>query len=105
VFIDKGSKDGLRPGNRLFVVTQGDRWRQSVQMGRQMAANRVHFELRRAEIGSAPDTASGKTDRMPREVIGEIRVLRTEPHSALCLVTHSVVELEPGYTVVARRGY
>ncbi len=105
VFIDKGSKDGLRPGNRLFVVEQGDRWRDSLRMGRAMAANRVHFELRKAEITTAPDTARGEADKLPREVIGEIRVLRTEPHSALCVVTSSVRELEPGFTVVARRGY
>ena len=105
VFIDKGAKEGLRPGNRLFVVAQGDRWRDSVKMGRAMAANRVHFELRKAEITTAPDTGKGQTDRMPREVIGEIRVLRTEPHSSLCVVTSSVLELEPGFPVVARRGY
>jgi len=104
VFIDKGAKDGLRPGNRLFVVTQGDRWRDSLRMGRRMAANRVHFELRKAEITTAPDTGHNPK-ALPREVIGEIRVLRVEPHSALCVVTSSVLELEPGFTVVARRGY
>ncbi len=104
VFIDKGAKDGLRPGNRLFVVTQGDRWRDSLRMGRRMAANRVHFELRKAEITTAPDTGRNP-EALPREVIGEIRVLRVEPHSALCVVTSSVLELEPGFTVVARRGY
>ena len=26
VFIDKGEKDGVRPGNRFFAVRRGDRW-------------------------------------------------------------------------------
>lgn len=105
VFVDRGSKEGLRPGNRLFVVAQGDRWRDSIRVGRSVAANRVHYELRKAQVEPAPDTGADVSSRFPREVIGEIRVLRTEEHSSICLVTYSVIELESGLTVVARRGY
>src|SRR5690606_25235252 len=33
VFIDKGEKDGLVPGNRLFVVQKGDAWKKSLAPG------------------------------------------------------------------------
>ena len=70
---------------------------------RAIADNRVHYDLYKAEVQTAPDTSQGK--KFPQEVVGEIRVLRTEPHSATCLVTQSRLELEPGDTLVARRGY
>lgn len=103
VFVDKGSDEGLRPGNRLFVVRRGDPWRAGATMGRSMAANKVRYQVHKAEIEEAPDPGSGK--KFPEEVVGEIRVLRTRNHSATCLVTQSDHEIEPGDTVVARRGY
>ncbi len=103
VFIDKGSDDGLRPGNRLFVVARGDRWRGSVKVGKQMAAHRMRYRLRKAEVEQATDTSRGQ--EFPREVVGEIRVIRTRRHTSICLITYSEYELEPGQVIVARRGY
>ena len=103
VFIDKGSAEGLRPGNRLFVVDKGDRWRASVRYGRRMAAHRMDYRLRKAEVERAPDTGRGKD--FPTEVIGEIRVLRTREHTSICVVTYTEYELEAGALLVARRGY
>ena len=103
VFIDKGSRDGLRAGNRLFVVMQGDRWRDNVRMGRKMAMHRMNYQLRRAEVVRAPDTGRGKT--FPPEVVGEVRVLRAREHTSVCVVTYTEYELEPGQLLIARRGY
>lgn len=103
VFLDKGEEDGLRPGNRLFVIRKGDRWRQSLTDGTDMAANRVRYELHDVEIEEATDVSRGR--EFPREVVGELRVLRTEPHTAAALVTFAAFELEPGDQAVARRGY
>jgi len=103
VFIDKGSEEGLRAGNRLFVVAKGDRWDASVRDGRRMAANRMNYRLRKAEVERAPNTVRGK--KFPSEVVGEIRVMRTREHTAICVVTYTEYELEPGQILVARRGY
>jgi hypothetical protein len=103
VFIDKGSKHGLRPGNRLFVVVRGDRWDRSVQVGRRMAASRIEYRLHSAEVQRAPDTVRGK--KFPTEVVGEVRVLRTREETSICVVTHTEYELEPGQPLLARRGY
>jgi hypothetical protein len=103
IFVDKGSEQGLRPGNRLFVIRKGDPWRSSVKLGKSMAAHRMRYELYKAEPEPAKDNADPES--YPQEVVGEILVLRTRPHSSTCLVTQSDFELEPGDTVVARRGY
>jgi hypothetical protein len=102
VLIDKGMEEGLRPGNRLFAIRQGDPWRKSLQNGK-FSAHRMRYQLYKAEVDDAKDTGSGQN--YPEEVIGEIRVLRARPHSSTCLVTQSIYELEPGDRVVARRGY
>lgn len=103
VIVDKGKEEGLRPGNRLFVVRTGDRWRESVKIGEAMAAHRIRYRIDRVDVERAPDTTSGQ--HFPQEVVGEIRVLRSRPHSATCLVTRSDYEIEPGDVVVARKGY
>jgi len=103
VFVDKGSDDGLRPGNRLFVVRKGDPWVQGLGMGTKAAASRVRYRLRTTD--EQPQKQDNDTSKYPQEVIGEVRVLRTRPHSSTCLVTQSDYELEPGDTFVARRGY
>jgi len=103
VLIDKGEKDGLRPGNRLFVVAKGDRWNASIRYGRRTAAATVQLELHGATVSEAPDTSSG--EKLPTEVVGEVRVLRVRKHSAICLVTFTEFELEPGQLLLARRGY
>ena len=102
VFIDKGSKDGLQPGNRLFAVARGDQWKRSLSTATRYAA------VRPEEEGLGIEDARG-SDRdesdYPEEVIGEIRVLRVRENTATCLVTSSSRELEPGFQVVARKGY
>ncbi len=103
VFIDKGSEHGLRAGNRLFAVDKGDRWRESVRYGRRMAAHRMDYRLRQAEVKRAPDEGKGKD--FPREVVGEIRVVRARKKTSICVVTYSEYEFEQGRLLVARRGY
>ncbi len=103
VFVDKGSEEGLRPGNRLFVIRRGDPWRESIRSGGDLAGQRIRYEVKKAEVERMGDPGSGK--KFPEEVVGEIRVLRTRQHSSTCLVTQSIAELEPAATVVARRGY
>jgi len=103
-FIDKGSEDGLAPGNRLFVVRRGDAWRRSLKTASDSARQRVRMD----DPGTAPiertPTAGNEKD-FPEEVIGELRVLRTRRYSSICLVTVSHREIVPGDGAVARKGY
>lgn len=102
VFIDKGAKDGLRPGNRLFVVARGDAWRKSLSVASEYAAARPDDEGTGIE---KTGRTSDNEENYPEEVIGEIRVLRVRDQTATCLVTSVSRELEPGFQVVARKGY
>lgn len=102
VFIDKGEKDGLRPGNRLFAVSKGDQWRKSLSVASEYAAARPEDEG--TGIERTGKRGRGE-DQYPEEVIGEIRVLRVRDNTATCVVTSTVRELEPGFQVVSRKGY
>lgn len=80
VFVDKGKMDGVRDGNRFFAVEKRD-------------------GLRR--IDNEPDDHPG----FPTEVIAEMRVVETRPHTATCVITGAVRELEVGQVVELRKGY
>jgi hypothetical protein len=106
VFIDKGSQEGLVPGNRLFVVTRGDEYRKTLVGASEFAASHVQYENEepaKVEKGGALGTSNDA--KYPEEVIGEIRVLSVKDHTAACLVIASSREIEPGQRIVARKGY
>lgn len=104
VFIDRGSEDGLVPGNRLFVVKKGDAWRQSLVLPTRAARERPVIDS--PKNGPIEPTPMREDDaHFPDEVIGELRVLRTERYSALALVTASIREIAPGDRAVAKKGY
>jgi hypothetical protein len=104
VFIDKGSDDGLEPGNRLRVLRRGDSWRRQLKTASRMARDRVRMDTkRRIDIETTP--LRGDDDKFPQEVVGELRVLRTEKESSIALVTASQRELVAGDRALAPRGY
>lgn len=78
VFIDRGEKDGVQVGNRLFVLRRAD----------------GHLDL---------DEES--TDKLPTEQIGEVMVLETQDRSSTALVTRSTRELRRGDRLVMERNY
>ena len=80
VFVDRGKEEGVKEGNRFFVVEQRD-------------------GLRR--IDNEPDDREG----YPTEVLAELRVVETRPHTATCLITSAIRELEVGQKVEMRKGY
>jgi len=102
VFIDKGAEDGLKVGNRLFIMRRGDAWRQTLV---------TDTSARRIAIESASPADSERIPRArdeskyPQEVTAELRVLSLHQHSATCVVTQSVHEIELGELAVARKGY
>ena len=101
VFIDKGAEDGLKIGNRLFVIRRGDAWRKS--LASDVAGLRIALESDSpADIESPPTIGDSKA---PMEVIGELRILTTRRHTSAALVTQSTKEIELADSAVARKGY
>jgi hypothetical protein len=80
VFVDRGETHGVKEGNRFFVIEKRDRFRK----GRE-----------------EPDDHQG----YPFEVLAEMRVIETRPHSSTCLVTAAVMELTIGAEVEMVKGY
>jgi hypothetical protein len=102
VFVDKGADDGLKVGNRFFVMRRGDAWRQTLVTD--TSARRISVEsLSPAEMERVPRPRD--ESKYPQEVTAELRVLSLHPHSATCLVTQSVHEIELGELAVAKKGY
>jgi LysM repeat protein len=104
VFIDRGEADGLKLGNRLFVVRRGDPWRQSLV--EPIAGYRVSADDEKP-MPEMEDTPGSRHDdkTYPDEVTGELRVVALKKDTATCVVTQSSVEIEREDLVVARSGY
>jgi hypothetical protein len=104
VFIDRGSEDGLVAGNRLFVIRHGDTWRRTLQTASVTARTRV--ELDNADsLQFEVTTPRGNEQDFPEEIVGELRIIKTQRFSAYAVVTNSRVELVPGDRAVTREGY
>ncbi|MBN1608874.1 MAG: LysM peptidoglycan-binding domain-containing protein [Polyangiaceae bacterium] len=104
VFIDRGSEDGLVPGNRLFVVKKGDAWRQSLASGTKMTSDRLRTDVSTSvEVESTP--LRGDEKDFPQEIIAELRVLQTRTYSAVVMVMDAQREIMPGDRAVGRKGY
>jgi hypothetical protein len=102
-FMDRGSEDGLEPGTRLFVLRQGDAWRNSIKVASGMLKDRVQIEsASRVETERTPTRGDDK--EFPSEVVAELRVLRTEKYSSLAIVVESNREIEPGDIAVSLVG-
>jgi hypothetical protein len=102
VFIDRGADDGLKVGNRLFVIRHGDAWRATLPTD--AAGMRIAIESSSpADIDRVPHARDESL--FPEQVTAELRVLALHPHSATCVVTQSIHEIELDETVVARKGY
>jgi len=103
VFVDRGSEDGLEPGTRMFVLRQGDSWRDSLNVGNSMLKYRMKIEsAQHADAERTPMDGSEK--EFPNEVVAELRVIRAEKYSALAIVIESRRELEPGDVAVSLQG-
>ncbi len=103
-FIDRGSDDGLRPGNRLFIVKKGDTWRRSLKTSTVVARTRLRMDDP-DEVPHEVTPLRGDERAFPQEVVGELRVIRTRKKSSLTVVTRSDIEILPGDRAVSRKGY
>jgi hypothetical protein len=104
VFLDRGSDDGLEPGNTLLILRKGDTWRRSLTTSSPMMVDRLKMESpERVDIETTP--IRGDQEKFPEEAVAELRVLSTEKRSALALVTQSRREVVAGDRAVARPGF
>jgi LysM repeat protein len=105
VFLDRGDKDGVKPGMRFFAVTRGDRWQETIKSAGKLGALRPRVEDDRpARVDPLP-TDSADNERLPDETYAELRVLRVREHTATALVVHSKHEVERNARLVARKGF
>lgn len=106
LLIDKGEKEGVKVGNRIFVVHRGDQWRKGLSASGELAASSVTLNTDSSATveKKAYNTPEDSPD-YPEEVVAEVRVLRVREHTATCLVTSSQREMEPGDTWVMKKGY
>jgi hypothetical protein len=101
IFLDRGSEDGLKPGNRLVVMRRGDTWRSTLTA--RMAGDRMRTDV--PENGQVERTPlPGENKSFPAEAVAELRVLTAERYSSLAIVTTSTRELVPGDVAFARAG-
>ncbi|NOY90863.1 MAG: LysM peptidoglycan-binding domain-containing protein [Deltaproteobacteria bacterium] len=92
VFVDLGSDQGVRAGNRLFVVREGDQWRENLTSG---------LEYGQTVAGAGREDA----EEYPPEIIAEGRAVDVRPHTTGLLITRSVREVDVGDRVEMRRGF
>ncbi|HXK16909.1 MAG TPA: LysM domain-containing protein, partial [Polyangiaceae bacterium] len=77
VFLDRGSEDGLGQGTRMFILRQGDSWRDSLNVGNDMLKSRMKIDsAKSADVERTPMDGSEK--EFPSEVTAELRVIRAE---------------------------
>jgi hypothetical protein len=91
VFLPVGREEGVRMGNRFFIVRAGDNWRASLPANPENAGSAIH----------PPD----EPEEMPAEILAEGRVVHVRPHSATLMITRSVSEVRIGDRAEMRRGY
>lgn len=104
VFLDRGAEDGLEPGNRLKVLRRGDQWRRGLETAPKTARARMRLDSPET-VPSELTPIKGDDDQFPDEIVGEVRILRTEPYSSVGLVVESSREIQVGDRVVSATGY
>ncbi len=92
VFVPVGSEEGVRDGNRFFIMRRGDEFRRSIEF------SDGHETGGSIALPSAPE-------EWPDEVIAEGRVVALRPHSAGLFITRSTRVVERGDRAELRRGY
>lgn len=104
VFLDVGSEDGVKPGNRFFAIKRGDGWEEGLKTADSMARLRARVEDDRpARVDKTP--LNGDPDDYPDETYAEIRVVSVRKHSCMAIVTASIMELERDAYLLSRKGY
>lgn len=91
VFLDVGAKQGVKVGNRFFIVRKGDPY-----------LDDVRGPAHHTGVMPLPKYKRGK---FPKEVVAELRVVRVLENSSVTLITRSDVDLEVGDLAEMRVGF
>ncbi|APR80698.1 Hypothetical protein A7982_06045 [Minicystis rosea] len=105
VFLDRGDKDGLKTGMRVFAVMRGDRWQQTIDAAGKLAKLRPRVEDDRPARVDDHVTDSADEDKLPDETYAELRVMRVREHTATAIVVQAKHEVERNARLVVRKGY
>jgi hypothetical protein len=92
VFLDVGEGHGIKPGNRFFVMRQGDEW---------LDMNRRPPE----EMGNIVPVPKYERGILPHESVAELRVVKVRKNVTIALITSSVTDVLQGERVEMRVGY
>lgn len=93
VFANVGREDGVKVGNRFFVIRKGDKWRKALPSDE--AAMGARYP--RQEGAEEPD--------YPTEIIAEARVVGVRDKTSTLFVTRARYEVAIGDDVELRAGY
>lgn len=92
VFLDVGDDKGIVPGNRFFVVRQGDDWQEVLTRDAQQMGNLM------------PIPRYEPTD-LPKEVVAELRVVKVRKKVVIAVITRSTTDVFQGDKVEMRVGF
>lgn len=92
VFLDVGRDKGIVPGNRFFVVRQGDEWQESVS-GDAKA------------MGSIVPLLNYDKSELPHEIVAEMRVIGVRKKVTIAVITRSNTDVFQNEKVEMRVGY
>ncbi|MFW5875319.1 MAG: LysM peptidoglycan-binding domain-containing protein [Myxococcota bacterium] len=92
IFVDAGSEQGVKLGNRFFLMQRGDRWRGSLQVSERA-------------MGARKPGAGGDPEDYPPEIVAEGRVVDVQDNSSALLVTRSLNEISLGTRAEMRKGF
>lgn len=104
VFLDRGEKDGVQPGNRFLAVERVDKWVQNL-------GGAGYFGSRRPLV---EDDKPGQYDQLkidgpiddyPDELYAEIRVISVRDHTCMAIVTESAYEVERDAVLIMKKGF
>jgi hypothetical protein len=104
LFVNKGSEDGVKPGNRFFAVERQDRWERDRKRAGRLARERPRLEDDRWSRSDEVDLDADQ-ERFPDETYAELRVIHVREHTAMCLITTATHEIERDAMLVMRRGF
>lgn len=103
LFLDRGSKDGVKPGNRFIAVRRGDRWVETLDTAGYGGRIRAQTEDDRDAMIEDLRT-DGPDEKYPNETYGDIRVVEVRDHTSMAIVTESSFELERDAILVMKKG-
>lgn len=92
IFVNAGAEQGVKLGNRFFLMQRGDQWRDSLQVSERTMGAQL------------PDKGDQPED-YPAEIVAEGRVVDVQDNSSALLVTRSLNEVSLGTRAEMRKGF